>query len=46
MENYSDYIVYVDESGDHNLEKVDSQYPVFVLSFCIFHKKHYSNNAN
>ena len=43
MEHYSDYIVYVDESGDHNLEKVDPQYPIFVLSLCIFHKKHYSS---
>ncbi|WP_312854927.1 DUF3800 domain-containing protein [Agromyces agglutinans] len=32
----SDYIVYVDESGDHNLVNLDPQYPVFVLAFCIF----------
>lgn len=39
---YSDYIVYVDESGDHGLISIDEQYPIFVLSFCIFHKKNYS----
>jgi hypothetical protein len=29
----SDYIVYVDESGDHGLVSVDPEYPVFVLAF-------------
>jgi hypothetical protein len=38
---YSDYIVYVDESGDHSLASVDVQYPVFVLTFCIFLKEDY-----
>ncbi|SMM98719.1 FIG00696983: hypothetical protein [uncultured Candidatus Thioglobus sp.] len=38
---YSDYIVYVDESGDHGLKNIDSQYPVFVLAFCIFKKSDY-----
>jgi hypothetical protein len=40
---YSDYIVYVDESGDHSLISIDEGYPVFVLSFCIFEKTHYSH---
>jgi len=39
---YSKYIVYVDESGDHGLRNIDNNYPVFVLAFCIFHKRHYS----
>ncbi|MFC1536858.1 DUF3800 domain-containing protein [Pseudomonadota bacterium] len=38
---FSDYIVYVDESGDHGLQNIDPSYPVFVLAFCIFHKNHY-----
>jgi hypothetical protein len=38
---FSDYIVYADESGDHSLEKIDSQYPVFVLTLCIFRKDDY-----
>lgn len=40
---FSDFIVYVDESGDHNLSAVDKDYPIFVLAFCIFYKSHYSN---
>ena len=39
---FSDYIVYVDESGDHSLTAIDPNYPLFVLAFCIFHKRHYS----
>jgi hypothetical protein len=39
---FSSYVVYVDESGDHGLETVDPNYPVFVLSFCVFHKRHYA----
>lgn len=39
---FSKYIVYVDESGDHSLQSVDDQYPIFVLAFCVFHKRHYS----
>jgi len=39
--SYSDYIVYVDESGDHGLKNIDPEYPVFVLAFCIFHKNSY-----
>jgi len=42
---FSDYIVYVDESGDHGLKNIDSNYPVFVLAFCIFQKKHYSDTV-
>jgi len=38
---FSDYIVYVDESGDHGLKNIDPQYPVFVLAFCIFKKTDY-----
>lgn len=36
---FSDYIVYVDESGDHGLQSIDPNYPVFVLAFCVFHKQ-------
>jgi hypothetical protein len=31
----SDYIIYVDESGDHSLTSIDPQFPVFTLAFCI-----------
>lgn len=36
--SHSDYIVYVDESGDHGIQTMDPVYPVFVLAFCIFEK--------
>lgn len=39
---FSKYVVYVDESGDHSLTSIDKDYPVFVLAFCVFHKRHYS----
>lgn len=39
---FGKYIVYVDESGDHSLQSIDPNYPVFVLAFCVFHKRHYS----
>lgn len=38
---HSDYIVYVVESGDHGLVSIDRTYPLFVLAFCIFHKRTY-----
>jgi hypothetical protein len=40
---YSDYIIYVDESGDHSVASIDRDYPVFVLDFCIFRKEYYAN---
>lgn len=42
---FSKYIVYVDESGDHSMEKIDKHYPLFVLAFCVFHKRHYSEQV-
>ena len=42
---YSDYVVFVDESGDHGLVSIDSDYPVFVLDFCVFRKEDYIQNA-
>ncbi|MEN9843505.1 MAG: hypothetical protein RLZZ612_1334 [Pseudomonadota bacterium] len=41
---YSNYVVYVDESGDHSLSSIDPDYPVFVLALCVFHKRHYAEN--
>jgi len=42
---FSKYIVYVDESGDHSLQSIDDNYPLFVLAFCVFHKRHYSEQV-
>jgi Protein of unknown function (DUF3800) len=41
----SSFIVYVDESGDHSLDKIDEAYPVFVLAFCVFYQENYVNNV-
>ncbi|MET3371817.1 hypothetical protein ABIC89_000858 [Variovorax boronicumulans] len=43
--NDSSYVVYVDESGDHGMGNIDQNYPVFVLAFCVFHKKYYAENV-
>ena len=29
------YVMFLDESGDHSLDKIDSSYPMFVLAGCI-----------
>ena len=38
---FSDYVVYVDESGDHSLTSIDAEFPVFALTFCVFRKVDY-----
>lgn len=38
---FGDYLVFVDESGDHSLTGINPQYPVFVLAFAILHKTDY-----
>lgn len=43
--SWSKYIVYVDESGDHSLNKINPEYPVFVLAFCVFNKVYYSETV-
>lgn len=45
VQEFSDHVVYVDESGDHSLTAIDSDYPVFVLAFCIFRKEDYCRNV-
>ena len=42
----SDYIVYVDESGDHGLINIKTNYPIFVLVFCIFDKNQYMKTVS
>lgn len=41
MPEFSDYIVYVDESGDHNLDNVYPEFPLFCLCFCVIKKTQY-----
>ena len=42
---FSDYVIYVDESGDHSLTNINPQFPLFVLSFCIFPVNDYIENV-
>lgn len=41
MEPFSDFVVYVDESGNPSVTGIDPDYPLFVLTFCIFRKSDY-----
>jgi len=38
---FGDYIVFVDETGDHGLKSVSRDFPLFGLAFCIVRKTHY-----
>jgi len=42
---FSDYIVFVDESGDHSMASINAEWPLFVLSFCIFPVRAYVETA-
>lgn len=42
---HSEFIVYVDESGDHSLTSINPRYPLFVLSFCVFRKDAYNTQV-
>ncbi|MFY9590237.1 DUF3800 domain-containing protein [Rickettsia endosymbiont of Halotydeus destructor] len=41
MIEYGDYIIFVDESGDHGLESINQDYPIFVLVLVIIKKSDY-----
>ncbi len=38
---FGEYVVYVDESGDHGLAQINAEFPVFVLAFCVFKVEDY-----
>lgn len=40
-----DYIIYADESGDHSMEELYKDYPVFVLALCIFKVQEYTSEV-
>ncbi|MCG8620700.1 MAG: DUF3800 domain-containing protein [Proteobacteria bacterium] len=44
-ETFSDYIVYVDESGTNSLRNINHNYPVFCLAFCVFERQKYSDEV-
>jgi hypothetical protein len=39
------YVMFVDESGDHNLQNIDDNFPLFCLCGCVFEKEYYSATA-
>ncbi len=41
----SDYIIYVDESGDHALDPINPDFPVFCLTFCVLRKDLYASEV-
>src|SRR3989338_3056050 len=38
-------VMFLDESGDHSLIKIDNQFPVFCLAGCIFDESEYQQNG-
>ena len=45
MPDFSDFIVFADESGDHGLVTIDPEYPVFALTFCVLRKVDYAGQV-
>lgn len=41
--SFGDYIVFVDETGDHGLAAINQDFPVFGLAFCVFRKSDYAD---
>ena len=39
-------VLFLDESGDHSLIKIDSQFPIFCLAGCIFDEIQYQRESN
>ncbi len=42
LPRFSDYLIFIDESGDHGLKTIDKEYPVFVLCAEIIEKREYT----
>jgi hypothetical protein len=40
-EKFGDYLIFVDESGDHGLNSIDPNFPIFTLVFVIIRKTDY-----
>ena len=43
--DFSDFIVFADESGDHGLVSINRQFPVFALAFCVVRVDDYINSV-
>jgi hypothetical protein len=44
-ESFSDYIVFVDETGDHDMTNINHDFPLFGLVFCVFSKRDYAESV-
>ena len=42
---FSDFVFYADESGDHSLVSIDPGYPIFCLILCAFEKRKYAKTV-
>ncbi len=45
MSERSEYIGFLDESGDHSLEKIDEDYPIFVLCLVVIERAAYESKV-
>jgi len=43
---FSDYLFFIDESGDHGLRSIDRHYPVFVLCGVLVRKREYAEQLS
>lgn len=41
LDSHGDYIIFIDESGDHGLLGIDEKYPIFALVFVLIKKSDY-----
>ncbi|MAT45177.1 MAG: 3-deoxy-D-manno-octulosonic acid transferase [Anaerolineaceae bacterium] len=41
----SEFVLFLDESGDHDLKRVDPNFPFFCLAGCAFEREYYKNVA-
>ncbi len=42
---FSDYIVFVDDTGDHGTTNINQDFPLFGLAFCVFQKADYTERV-
>ena len=45
MRDFGDFIVFLDESGDHSLVSIDKDFPIFALAFVIVRKTTYARDV-
>lgn len=39
------FVLFMDESGDHNLVSIDRNFPIFCLAGCVFERKYYKETV-